>query len=62
MVKFGGSSLSDHERILRAVTAVAEEAKKGTQIAIIVSAMEKLLTRSFMQQKIALMVGYLRKI
>ena len=41
MVKFGGSSLSDHERILRAVTAVAEEAKKGTQIAVIVSAMGK---------------------
>jgi aspartate kinase len=41
VVKFGGSSLSDHERILRAVTAVAEEAKKGTQIAVIVSAMGK---------------------
>ncbi|MCK4885438.1 aspartate kinase, partial [Candidatus Bathyarchaeota archaeon] len=41
MVKFGGSSLADHERILRAVTAVAEEAKKGTQIAVIVSAMGK---------------------
>jgi aspartate kinase len=41
VVKFGGSSLSDHERILRAVTAVAQEAKKGTQIAVIVSAMGK---------------------
>lgn len=41
VVKFGGSSLSDHERILRAVTAVAEEAKKGTQLAVIVSAMGK---------------------
>ncbi|MBN1784913.1 MAG: aspartate kinase [Candidatus Bathyarchaeota archaeon] len=41
VVKFGGSSLGDHERILRAVTAVAEEAKKGTQIAVIVSAMGK---------------------
>jgi len=41
VVKFGGSSLADHERILRAVTAVAEEAKKGTQIAVIVSAMGK---------------------
>jgi aspartate kinase len=41
VVKFGGSSLADHERILRAVTAVAEEAKKGTQLAVIVSAMGK---------------------
>jgi aspartate kinase len=41
VVKFGGSSLADHERILRAVTAVAEEAKRGTQIAVIVSAMGK---------------------
>ena len=41
VVKFGGSSLADHERILRAVTAVADEAKKGTQIAVIVSAMGK---------------------
>jgi aspartate kinase len=41
VVKFGGSSLEDHDRILRAVTAVAEEAEKGTQIAVIVSAMGK---------------------
>ncbi len=41
VVKFGGSSLADHERILRAVTAVAKEAKKGTQIVVIVSAMGK---------------------
>lgn len=41
VVKFGGSSLADHERILKAVTAVANEAKKGTQIAVIVSAMGK---------------------
>jgi len=41
VVKYGGSSLADHARILRAVTAVAEEAKKGTQIAVIVSAMGK---------------------
>ncbi|UCC58156.1 MAG: aspartate kinase [Candidatus Bathyarchaeum sp.] len=41
VVKYGGSSLADHERILRAVTAVAEEAKKGTQITVIVSAMGK---------------------
>ncbi len=41
VVKFGGSSLANHERILRAVTAVAEQAKKGVQIAVIVSAMGK---------------------
>ncbi|MFQ6080249.1 MAG: aspartate kinase [Candidatus Bathyarchaeia archaeon] len=41
VVKYGGASLADHERILRAVTAVAKEARKGTQIAVIVSAMGK---------------------
>jgi len=39
VVKYGGASLADHERMLKAVTAVAKEAKKGTQIAVIVSAM-----------------------
>ena len=41
VVKFGGSSLANHDCILRAVTAVADEAKKGTQIVVIVSAMGK---------------------
>jgi len=41
VVKYGGASLADHERISKAVTAVAREAKKGTQIAVIVSAMGK---------------------
>jgi aspartate kinase len=41
VVKYGGSSLADHDRILRAVTAVANEVKKGTQVAVIVSAMGK---------------------
>jgi len=41
VVKYGGASLADQERILKAVTAVANEAKKGTQIAVIVSAMGK---------------------
>ena len=41
MVKYGGASLADHDRILKAVTAVAIEAKKGTKIAVIVSAMGK---------------------
>jgi len=41
VVKYGGASLADHERILKAVTAVAKEGKKGTQIVVIVSAMGK---------------------
>jgi aspartate kinase len=41
VVKYGGASLADHERMLRAVTAVAKEAAKGTQIAVVVSAMGK---------------------
>jgi aspartate kinase len=41
VVKFGGSSLSDHERLLKAVVAVVDEAKKGTRIAVVVSAMGK---------------------
>src|SRR4030066_1193415 len=41
VVKFGGSSLSDHERLLKSVMAVVNEAKKGTRIAVVVSAMGK---------------------
>ena len=41
VVKYGGASLADHERMLRVVTAVAKEAAKGTQIAVVVSAMGK---------------------
>jgi len=41
VVKYGGASLADQERILKAVTAVVKEANKGTQIAVIVSAMGK---------------------
>ena len=41
VVKFGGSSLSDHERLLKAVVSVVNEAKKGTKIAVVVSAMGK---------------------
>ena len=41
VVKFGGSSLADHERLLKAVTAVINEAAKGTRIAVVVSAMGK---------------------
>ena len=41
VVKFGGSSLSDHERLLKSVMAVVNEAKKDTKIAVVVSAMGK---------------------
>jgi len=41
VVKFGGSSLADHERLLKAALAVVNEAKKGTQVAVVVSAMGK---------------------
>ncbi len=41
VVKFGGSSLADHEKLSRAVNSVAKEASKGTQIAVVVSAMGK---------------------
>ncbi len=41
VVKFGGSSLADHERMLKAVMAVVNESKKGTKLAVVVSAMGK---------------------
>jgi aspartate kinase len=41
VVKFGGSSLADHERLSKAVAAVVAEAQKGTRIAVVVSAMGK---------------------
>ena len=41
VVKFGGSSLADHERLLKAVTSVVTEAQKGTKIVVVVSAMGK---------------------
>jgi len=39
VVKYGGSSLADHDRVLSAVSAVAKEAKQGSHIAVVVSAM-----------------------
>ena len=36
-----GSSLADHERLLKAVVAVINEVKKGTRVAVVVSAMGK---------------------
>ena len=41
VVKFGGSSLADYEKLSKAVNAVAKEAAKGTRIAVVVSAMGK---------------------
>ncbi len=41
IVKFGGSSLADHERLLNAVAAVINEANRGTRVAVVVSAMGK---------------------
>jgi aspartate kinase len=41
VVKFGGSSLADHERLNKAVASVVSEAKRGTRIAVVVSAMGK---------------------
>ena len=41
VVKFGGSSLADHERLSKAVAAVVNEAQRGTRIAVVVSAMGK---------------------
>ena len=41
VVKFGGSSLSDHERLLKAVKAVVNQANKGSRIVVVVSAMGK---------------------
>lgn len=41
VVKFGGSSLADPERLSKAVAAVVNEAKRGTKIAVVVSAMGK---------------------
>ncbi len=41
VVKFGGSSLADHERLSKAVAAVVNEAANGTRIVVVVSAMGK---------------------
>jgi aspartate kinase len=41
VVKYGGSSLADHEKLAKAVAAVANEAANGTRIAVVVSAMGK---------------------
>jgi aspartate kinase len=41
VVKFGGSSLADPERLSRAVASVVNEVKRGTKVAVVVSAMGK---------------------
>ena len=41
VVKFGGSSLADPEKLLKSVMTVVSEAKQGTKMAVVVSAMGK---------------------
>jgi len=41
VVKFGGSSLAEPERLLKAVMAVVSEAKRGAKMVVVVSAMGK---------------------
>ena len=41
VVKFGGSSLANHEKLSKAIAAVANETANGTQIIVVVSAMGK---------------------
>ena len=41
VVKFGGSSLADPEKLGKALAAVVKEAKQGTKIVVVVSAMGK---------------------
>jgi len=41
VVKFGGSSLADPEKLLKAVMAVVSEVKRGVKVAVVVSAMGK---------------------
>ncbi|MGQ9551006.1 MAG: aspartate kinase [Candidatus Bathycorpusculaceae bacterium] len=41
VVKYGGSSLADYERISKAANAVVKEVGKGTRVAVVVSAMGK---------------------
>jgi len=48
VVKFGGASLADEERVLKAATAIAGEVAKGAEIAVVVSALGK--TTDFLLQ------------
>jgi len=41
VVKFGGASLGDGARILKAIKAVSDEVKNGTKVAVVVSAIGK---------------------
>jgi len=42
VVKFGGSSLADKERITKAAKLIADEVNKGTRLVVVVSAMGKM--------------------
>ncbi len=48
VVKYGGASLADGQRMLKAVTAITNEAARGTQVVVVVSAMGK--TTDFLLQ------------
>ena len=41
VMKFGGTSVANPERIARAAHLVIEEVKRGNQVAVVVSAMGK---------------------
>lgn len=42
VVKFGGSSLSDRDRIAQAAQLISKESKKGTKLVVVVSAIGKM--------------------
>lgn len=42
VVKFGGSSLADKDRIAKAARLISKESKKGTKLVVVVSAMGKM--------------------
>lgn len=42
VVKFGGSSLEDRDRIAKAAQLISKESKKGTKLVVVVSAMGKM--------------------
>ena len=48
VMKFGGTSMGDLERIRRAARIIAAEAAKGKQIAVVVSAMAETTTATFL--------------
>jgi len=47
VVKFGGSSLADKERITKAAKLISDEFNKGTRLVVVVSAMGKMTDQLF---------------